>query len=293
MNRQAISPAYRITICMLVLTAIAVLLLSTPELIFVEGVTFVDTEIQHSSGHETFVTTKLNFAGGEEVRSFPEHIGNWSAKSYDKSGVEKSLGADVLISRTYWHEDCFKPVFFLIVQSDNVSSFHPPIVCYPALGWTIETEKAGGVAFNVTDVGWTEGSGWLSEKEGRIFHGSISAKKLVVHKERDGEITDRRVVFYYFVKDETRFVPTSVTLIRISTPSASNSTDEAALTLCEKLAGDTFPLMFEMRPPARMLCETLVAEHGAMGCLAIAAMFFAPIAILLLSFPSVRRRFWR
>jgi hypothetical protein len=208
--------------------------------------------------------------------------------------VEKSLGADVLISRTYWHEDCFKPVFFLIVQSDNVSSFYPPIVCYPALGWTIDTEEPGAVAFNVTDVKWTKGSGWLSEHEGRrIFHGSISAKELVVHKERDGEITDRRVVFYYFVKDETRFVPTSITLIRISTPSASNSTDEAALALCEKLAGDTFPLMFELRPPERMLCETLVAEHGAFGGFAIAVMVLAPIGLLLLSFPDVRRRFGR
>ena len=277
---------------MVVLTAIAVLLLSTPGMIFVEGVTFVDTEIQHSSGHETFVSTKLDFAGGEEIRNFPEQIGNWSAKSYNKSRVEKSLGADVLISRTYWHEGCFKPVFFLIVQSDNVSSFHPPIVCYPALGWTIEKEESGALAFNVTDAAWTKGSGWLSEKEGRIFHGSISAKELVVYKEKDGEITDRRVVLYYFVKDETRFIPTSITIIRISTQSASNSTDEAALSLCEKLAGDTFPLMFELRPPERMLCETLVAEHGAMGYLAIATMVFAPIAILLLSFPGVRRRFW-
>jgi len=288
-----VSPEYRITICMLVLTAIAVLLLSPPGLIFVEGITLVDTEIQHSSGHETFVTTKLDFASGEEIRNFPERIGNWSAKSYNKSSIEKSLGADVLLSRTYWHEDYFKPIFFLIVQGKNTSAFHPPTVCYPALGWTIETEKAGGVEFNVTDVAWTEGSGWLSEREGRIFHGSISAKKLVVHKDRDGVITDRRVVFYYFVKDETRFVPTSITLIRISTPSASNSTDEYALELCKKLAGDTFPLMFELRPPEKMLGETLVAEHGAMGCLAIALLFFAPIGILLLSFHSVRRRLWR
>lgn len=278
---------------MFALTAIAVLLLSTPGLIFVEGITLVDTEIQHSFGHEAFVSTKLDFASGEEIRDFPERIGKWSAKSYNKSSIEKSLGADVLLSRTYWHEDYFKPVFFLIVQSKNTSAFHPPTVCYPALGWTIETEKAGGVEFNVTDVAWTEGSGWLSEHEGRIFHGSISAKKLVVHKERDGEITDRRVVFYYFVKDEKQFIPTSITLIRISTPSGSNSTDEDALELCKKLAGDTFPLMFEMRPPERMLCETLVAEHGAMGCLTLALLFLGPIGILLLSFPGVRRRFWR
>lgn len=100
-------------------------------------------------------------------------------------------------------------------------------------------------------------------------------------------------MFYYFVKDETRFVPTSITLIRISTPSGSNSTDEDALELCKKLAADTFPLMFEMRPPGRMLCETLVAEHGAIGCLTLALLFLGPIGILLLSFHSVRRRLWR
>ena len=290
---MTVSPEYRITICMLALTAIAVLLLSTPGLIFVEGITLVDTEIQHSSGHEVFVTTKLDFSNSEEMRSFPERMGNWSAKSYNKSSVEKSLGADVLLSRTYWHEDYFKPIFFLIMQSDNVSSFHPPTVCYPALGWEIETEKTGGVEFNVTDVAWTEGSGWLSEHEGRIFHGSISAKKLVVYKEHGGEITDRRVVFYYFVKDEKHFIPSSITLIRISTPSGSNSTDEDALELCKKLAADTFPLMFELRPPERMLGEMLVAEHGAFGCLTLALLFLVPIGILLLSFPGIRRRFWR
>ena len=196
-----------------------------------------------------------------EIRDFPERFGKWSAKSYNKSSID--LGA---VSRTYWHEDYFKPVFFLIIHAKNTSAFHPPTVCYPALGWEIETEKAGGAEFNVTDVAWAESSGWLSEREGHIFHGSISAKKPVVYKENNGVITDRRVVFYYFVKDETRFVPTSITLIRISTQSASNSTDEYALELCKKLAADTFPLMFELRPPERMLCETPVAELLLASC---------------------------
>lgn len=89
----------------------------------------MNTEIQHSSGHEAFVTTKLDFASGEEIMDFPERFGKWSAKSYNKSSID--LGA---VSRTYWHEDYFKPVFFLIIHAKNTSAFHPPTVCYPALG---------------------------------------------------------------------------------------------------------------------------------------------------------------
>ena len=290
---MTVAPAYRVTICVLALTTIAVLLLSTPGLIFVEGITLVDTEIQHSSGHEAFVNTKLDFASGEQIMSFPENIGDWHSISYDWSRVKESLNATVLLCRAYRHPSSPDPVFFLILQSGNASSFHPPTVCYPAIGYEIETEEAGAVAFNVTDVAWTSGSGWLSEHEGRIFHGSISAKKLVVFKDRAGETTDRKVVFYYFVKDETRLIPDTITLIRISTASASNSTDEDALNLCKKLAGDTFPLMFEMRPPQKMLGEIFVAEHGAIGCLTLALLFLAPIGILLFSFPGIRRRFWR
>ena len=97
---------------------------------------------------------------------------------------------------------------------------------------------------------------------------------------------DKKVVFYYFVKDETRFIPTSITLIRISTESLS-------IGLCKKLAGDTFPLMFEPRPPQKTPCEMIIAKNGAVGYLIITAMFLTPIGILLLSFADIRRKLWQ
>ncbi|RZB29164.1 MAG: hypothetical protein AEth_01421 [Candidatus Argoarchaeum ethanivorans] len=103
----------------------------------------------------------------------------------------------------------------------------------------------------------------------------------------------RNVVFYYFVKDETRFVPTSITLIRISMESLSNDTDEYAIELCKKLAGDTFPLMFEPGPPQKTLCEMIIAKNGAVGYLMITAMFLTPIGILPLSFADIRRKLWQ
>jgi len=56
--------------------------------------------------------------------------------------------------RDYSHPKLYQPVFFLIMQSTNRSSFHPPVVGYPALGYTIETE--GKEKIPVQNVSWVE-----------------------------------------------------------------------------------------------------------------------------------------
>ena len=85
---------------------------------------------------------------------FPNDISGWSGSNYDTTRVAESLGADVMLLRAYSHPEFYQPVFFLIVQSTNRSSFHPPIVCYPALGYTIEEE--GKEEIPVHNISWVE-----------------------------------------------------------------------------------------------------------------------------------------
>jgi len=152
------------------------------------------------------------------VQAFPTEIADWhSVGSYNKSTLAGQLGADVVLSRDYSHPSAYQPVFLLIMQSRNRSSFHPPIVCYPALGYEIEEETTEEIP--VSNASWASKplfASWESRKEELgCFNGSISAKRLVVFKESGGKITERRVVLYFYVKDNPLAADT-FTMIRVS-----------------------------------------------------------------------------
>ena len=173
-------------------------------------------------------------------------------------------------------------VFFLIIQSTNLSPFHPPIVCYPALSYEIEEE--GEVEVPIANTSWAAGP-WRSEREGLVFKGVMNTKKLVVVKRsKHGEITERRVVLYYYVKDERMSIPKDITMVRLSALIPVSGSDQNALETMKKLASDTFPEMFEVRQKERMIAEILVIEHGAVGFLVIAILLSAPIIFMLLPF---------
>ncbi|GAH60937.1 unnamed protein product, partial [marine sediment metagenome] len=206
---------YSRVIGMLALTFVVVILLSTPSMLFAKPLTMIDTELSRASGGETSVRAKMDFGNNEHVRAFPNAIGDWTGANYNTTRIEKSLAADVMLLRAYSNPKLYQPVFFLIMQSNNRSSFHPPIVCYPALGYTIEEE--GKEMIPVQNVSWIEEP--LYTKPGnktRIYpNRTISAKKLIVVKESNGKVTERRVVLYYYVK-ENPFASDTVTMVRVS-----------------------------------------------------------------------------
>ncbi|OYT65994.1 hypothetical protein B6V00_04025 [ANME-1 cluster archaeon ex4572_4] len=279
---------FRTTIGIIALVCVLTPLLSTPGMISPSGLSLIDTQIQSSSGTGIFVKTKLDFADPEQMKNFPQKIGEWHSTSYDWSGVKQTLGADLVLSRAYRSPNYSSPVFFVIVQGSNLSSFHPPVVCYPALGYEIEEE--GKVKIPVANASWAKGP-WRSEKEGLLFRGELSAKKLVVVKRgEDGEITERRVVLYYFVKDERMSLPKEVTMVRVSAlaPLSLSGSPQAVLEPVKKLAADSFPEMFEVKPKEKMVAEMLVSEHGVLGSAVIAVLVLAPVGYII--FPFVRRR---
>ena len=277
---------YRITIGILILMIVLSVFFSTPGMVSPGGVSLVASEIQHSSGNEIFVRTKLDFAHPETMADFPQRIGEWHSISYNWSALKEHLGADILLSRAYRHPNASNPVFFVIIQGTNMSTFHPPTVCYPALGYEIEEE--GTVEVPIANVSWTAGP-WRSEHEGHVFKGEMSVKELVLVKRgEDGKITERRVALYYFVKDERMAMPNEITMIRLSAIAPLNGSYQEELEQMKKLASDTFPEMFEVRPEERMIAENLIIEHGVLGFLVIVALVSLPIMFMLM--PSIKKK---
>ena len=278
--------AFRITIAIIALTCILTPLLSTPSMVSPGGVTVIAAELHGSSGKEIFVRTKLDFNRPETMKDFPQNIGQWHSISYDWSALKEGLGADILLSRAYRHPNFSNTVFFLIIQGTNMSSFHPPIVCYPALGY--ETIEEGESEVPIADASWAQ-EHWRSEKEGSIFKGEMNTKKLVVVKRsKNGEITERRVVLYYYIRDERMSVAKEVTMVRLSALVPVSGSDQDALESMKKLAADTFPEMFEVKPEERMIAEMVVIKYGVPGFLVIAMLVSAPIIFMLL--PLIKRK---
>jgi hypothetical protein len=154
------------------------------------------------------------------------------------------------------------------------------------LGYEIEAEGVEQVP--IANASWAAGP-WRSEREGTVFKGEMSVKKLVlVKRSGDGRITERRVALYYFVKDERMSMPNEVTMIRLSTVVPLHGSYQEGLELMKKLASDTFPEMFEVRPEERAIAETLIIEHGVLGFAMLALLVSVPVIFMLL--PSTRKK---
>lgn len=282
---------YSRVIGMLALTFVVVILLSTPSMLFAKPITMIDTELSRASGGETAVRAKMDFGSNEHVRAFPYRIGDWTGADYNTTRIEKSLAADVMLLRAYSNPKLYQPVFFLIMQSNNRSSFHPPIVCYPALGYTIEEE--GKEMIPVQNVSWAEEplyATWKENaKESVYFNETISAKKLIVVKESNGKVTERRVVLYFYVK-ENPFASDTVTMIRVSALAPLEGSYDGILNITKEFMADTFPSMFELRREESPVLLILLASGSLIGKVAIVLLILAPLSIIF--YPQIIRR-WK
>jgi hypothetical protein len=268
---------------LLLLAFVLIILLSTPSSLLAKSITTIGTELSHASASETPVRTLMDFGSTEHMRAFPRQIGDWRGMDYNASQTAERLGADVMLMRAYSHPNYYQPVFFLILQSMNRSSFHPPPVCYAALGYSIEEEAAEEVL--VQNLSWAEGP-WWAERD-VSFNGTIAVKKLVVVKEseEDGKVTERRVVLYFYVKDNP-FASDTVTMVRVSALAPLDGSYDEILMVTKEFMGDTIPCMFELRREEPVLF-TLLASGSVMGKVALVALFLPPLALIF--YPLVRR----
>jgi len=293
---------YSKLIGLLLLSLVLILLFSSPSLLLAKNITTIDTELSHATNDAATVRARLDLGSSEHIRAFPMKIGDWRGMTsdLDTSRVAANLGADVMLMRDYWHAKAQQPVFFLIVQSSNRTSFHPPIVCYPAMGYEIEEE--GKVRLAVQNTSWAERLAIPETKlgeavKGRLnespyFNGTISVKKLVVAKKKGdlGEVTERKVVLYFYLKEGS--FSDNFTMIRVS---ALAPTDEGgdsyaeALNLTEELMADTFPCMFELRGGEEPVLFILLSYGSVVGKVAVGLLFLVPLLVFF--YPRIKRYF--
>jgi len=251
------------------LVIVALLLLTSPGMIFSPVVTFIDTELYHSSGNEVSVRTKVDLGNPEHMADFPLKLGKWEGYDYDTTEYVESLGADIMLLRWYEPTTFTQPVFFLILQADTESSFHPPKVCVQAQGGEIQEE--GEEEVTITDPTWTKESETIS----------IPLKKLVVtESSEDGDIINRRVLLYGYVKGN-RFYTDTITMIQVEALVPLTGSYEGSLTEEKRFVAQAIPLLFdpETGTGGDPLFIVLI-EWGISGYLIIAFMCIMPIAII-------------
>ncbi len=268
---------YSTVLGFLALILVVVLLLSTPNLAFSPGVSFIDSELHRSTGDEAYVRTKLDFGSAEHLDAFPREIGEWEGYDYDTAGVKQQLGADVALLRGYGRPGLYQPIFFLIMQAKTESSFHPPAICRLAQGYKIQEQGKEQVV--VTDSSWVEPSSSSM---------SIPVELMVSSKESGGKVTERRVALYCYMKGN-QFTSDAVTMIQVEALAPVEGPYDGILGVEKEFLATAFPFMFEpgegeeQKPLAAQL-----AGFGIGGYFAIVFLLSMPLAIIV--YPRIRRR---
>lgn len=267
---------------LLMLAFVIIMLFSTPSMILAKRVTMIGTELSYASSYELPVRTKLDLGNTEHLQAFPTRIGEWTAYDYNTTGLAESLHADVLLMRAYSHPKLYQPIFLLVMQSHNRTSFHPPIVCYPALGYTIEGE--GREIVTVQNASWAEDP-WFSAVD-RRNETVLPVKKLVVVKQAadTGRVTERRVVLYFYVK-EGPLSSDAVSMVRVEALAPTDGSYDGILNVSREFMSETIPLMFEVHRAERVLFSSLATGSIADKLLLI-LLFLAPLAVIF--YPELR-----
>ncbi len=283
------SKEFRIVAGLFLLILVVILLAVSPGEIFTRGVYLIDTELKGSSGNEKFVRTTVDFGSAEKLETILLDNTEWTGFPFDMSKVQGQLGAEILVTWGCRHPSSYHTIWFLILQSKDVVSFHPPPVCYRALGYEIESEDA--IEIEVSGEGWATEVFMEAIDDPNIYQGTIGVKKLVVLKEGGNEPSDKRLVLYYYIKNGGSTLPNEVTMIRVSAQIPVQGSYDEVLELQKKIVADFFPLMFEPRPEERTFGKWLIDEGGVLGGCAIAAMLMLPVGFLI--YPVVRTsKFW-
>jgi len=226
----------------------------------------------------------MNIGNIEHMRQFPKTIGKWKVVDYETSQIEERLNADVILMRAYQSHSFYQPIFLLIIKSNDLGSFHRPPVCYSALGYQIE--EKGREEIPLLNVEWV--SYWRSKAEQNVTT-SINANKLVVFKESNGKVTERRVVLYFYVKER----PASeddLTMIRVSALVPVDMSYDGVLSLTRDFMGEVVPYLFVFYEGEEEIMAAHLAKSGA-GWLLMTVSIMIPLAIMV--YPWWRRRWWQ
>ena len=269
---------YSTIIGVLVFTVVVSILLLPPSMILARTVTFIDTKSYRASSDQTFVRTKMDLGNAEHMRKFPTSIGEWKGIDYETSQIEEALNADVILMRAYQSPSFYQPIFLLIMQSSDPGTFHGPRNCYTILGYLIEEEEKEELPLlNVKQVSY-----WRSEAEQNIAI-SMNVSKLLLLKKSNGEITERRVVLYFYVKGP--MYKDELTLVRVSALAPIDISYDGVLSLTKEFMGEVIPELFEFYEETDEMLAASLAKSVA-GRLLLAVLVIIPLAIIF--YPRLR-----
>ncbi len=262
------------------LTIVVVALMASPQ-DFLTDVYFIDTELSENSESRIAVDVKWDLSREQALNQFPYQIGEWNGSDEDTMGLKESLGATTVIKRAYTRGGEFKPVYLLLMQSESLASFHPPTVCYPAIGYDIKEESKDIV--QVSDISWLDTDPFKAvpvwakgNPDLEIETGKISVKKLIVENESN---RDRRVVLYFYVK-ESNVSSNTISMLRISSPVSHLHTDEDALILCKTLMSEVIPRLFDPGQTDNEILYSYLSRMGLAGYVFITILVCVPLAIV-------------
>ena len=265
---------YHWVIGLLALAGILTLMLGTPGTFFGQSASFLYSKLSDPNSNRTFVRTNMDFGDEDALNNFPKKIGEWKGNDYETEGLKAQLGADVLLMRAYRKPTVNQLIFFLIMQSNSQTSFHPPEICYPAQGWDIESEETDHL--DVTNASWLEPELYPEFSKSKAL---IQIKKLVVTQEKGQEIIGRRAVIYFYVKNApVGAASDEVVMIRVSAIIPSEGPYEEILEMEKQLMIESIPNMFELREKEDIIIVQL-AHSGAWGILAIITSFSLPLGL--------------
>lgn len=273
--------AWRIVGSGVALLVILTLLLSTPSMVFAQNVDVLAADLKEKNVQPQRVSARIDFGDAEQLDRIPKKLGNWTlAKEYDYDRVQDILSADVLLSRDYRRPDLLQTVNLLIVQSSNVTSFHPAEVCYRAQGWTLP-QDGRNVEVHVENTTWAS-SHWLSPDERNVFAGNVTVQTIeALRGNATSPVIEKRVAMYAYLKRENWRVTEEIAWIRVEMALPVWENSSVAEPILGSLLGEAFPALFVVKQGGeKLLIETLVLEKGAWGVgaavalLALPALFF-------------------
>lgn len=249
-------------------------------MIFARTVTILDTELDERGSDPQRVLAKMDLGDSRHLQDIPIRLGPWNlTRQHAWDATAALLNTDVLLSRDYAHPNLLQSVNLLVIESRNVSSFHPAPVCYEAQGWTVTPGVT--VAIPVPNATWAQPH-WLSEDEPRSFSGRVDAKMLEATRAGvDGAPDEKRVALYVYLKDDDWSVARSVTWIRVEMAIPPESSGMDAVPALSSLLAEAFPALFSFEETQeKTLAETSVERFGVAGGLVVAGVLAAPVAFL-------------
>ncbi len=264
---------YALVIGGLLLVVVVVVLATVPADVLALQTTFISSELHHTGDDQVRVRTKLDLGDAEHMSSIPKKLASWEGLDFGSSEVVEQLGAEVVLLRTYLYSERYLPVHFIVVQSNDPTSFHPPPLCYRSCGWDILEE--GREEITVADASWTTGTEPIS----------LGARKLVVSQARSEGDAERQVVLYVYVKG--RLFEDSVTMVETAAEVPSSGSTDDTLEATATFLGDILPYMFEAEEDqgGEILASRLAGSWGGIALMTV--LVLGPVALMV--YPRLRR----